>query len=264
VPDPTEFDDLNRVLAQLLAGARTALGENFCGLYLQGSFAIGDADVHSDIDFIVVTNGEVTDAELELLQALHARLYAIDVPWAQHLEGSYVPRTALRRTDPERRAYPYLDNGATELVLDNHCNTDVVRWSLREHGIPLAGPDPKTLVDPVSADQLRREELEAIGELATWAPEPTRTGGMSEWKQVFLVTSLCRMLHTLDCGRVTSKRAACEWALDALDGTWRDLVQRALDDRADPWVRVHQPADEDLAGRTLAFARWALAQNAPA
>ena len=45
---PTPYSDLNDVLRELLAGAREALGANFCGLYLQGSFAVGDADEHSD------------------------------------------------------------------------------------------------------------------------------------------------------------------------------------------------------------------------
>ena len=254
---PTPFDDLNAVLDEFLAGVRSALGDNFCGLYLQGSFAVGDADVHSDVDFICVTNEEVGDAQLQALQIVHGRLFALDVPWAQHLEGSYVPRTSLRRIDPERRPYPYLDNGADELIQDSHCNTAVVRWSLREHGVRLAGPDPKTLVDPVSADELRGEVLAAMDEFADWAPIPTKGGRMSQWKQIYLVTSFCRMLHTLHSGRVSSKRAGCEWALGALPPAWTDLVRRALDDRPDPWRRVYEPADDEAIDRTLAFVDWA-------
>src|SRR5256885_16724499 len=154
---PTPFADLNAVLEEFLVSLRAVLGESFCGLYLQGSFAVGDADVHSDVDFIAVTNDEVTDDQLGALQAMHKRLYALDVPWAQHLEGSYVPKDSLRRKDAESRTYLFLDNGATELVRDTHCNTHVTRWVLREHGIPLAGPDATALVDPVTGDELRRE-----------------------------------------------------------------------------------------------------------
>src|SRR2546430_9937627 len=126
---PTPFADLNRLLAELVDRVREVLGDNFCGAYLQGSFAVGDADVHSDVDFLVVTHDEIGDAELAALQAMHERIYALDAPWVQHLEGSYVPRRRLRRVDPARAPYLYLDNGATELVRDNHCNTAVVRWS---------------------------------------------------------------------------------------------------------------------------------------
>src|SRR5581483_4838171 len=99
--EATPFDDLNQLLVELVAGAGEVLGDNFCGAYLQGSFAIGDADAHSDVDFIVVTEDEVTPEQQAELQALHQRLYALPTSWAQHMEGSYVPRKALRRLDPE-------------------------------------------------------------------------------------------------------------------------------------------------------------------
>ena len=44
--DPTIYPKLNVVLRELVASARTILAENFCGAYLQGSFAVGDAGIH--------------------------------------------------------------------------------------------------------------------------------------------------------------------------------------------------------------------------
>lgn len=245
-----------------MASARTILADNFCGAYLQGSFAVGDADIHSDVDFVVVTHRELTDAQQVDLQAMHARVYELDVPWAQHLEGSYIPKDQLRHVDRSRTPYFYLDNGASELIWDNHCNTAVVRWSLREHGVVLAGPQPKDLVDPVAADQLRREVLAVMPEWAEWASAPTKAGGMSRWKQTLLVLSFCRLLQTLDCGRVTSKLQAGLWALGALDPRWSSLIQQALDDRPNPWLRVHQPAAPEAVERTLEFIEYAMAKAA--
>lgn len=152
----------------------------------------------------------------------------------------------------------YLDNGATELELDNHCNTAVVRWSVRERGVVLVGPDPKSLIDPVLPADLRREVQEAIVEFAEWAPGPTKAGGMSRWKQPYLVINLCRMLQTLESGAVASKREGADWALRALGPEWADLIRQALNDRPDPWARVYQPADPATAERTLAFVDYAL------
>lgn len=146
---PTRYPELNDVLRELVDGVRAILDANFVGAYLQGSFAVGDADRHSDVDFVVVTDGDPDQTEEAALQELHARLFTLDVPWAQHLEGSYVPKDLLRHADPARAKFLYLDNGAGELIRDNHCNTAVVRWSLREHGVVLAGPDPKLLIDAV-------------------------------------------------------------------------------------------------------------------
>jgi predicted nucleotidyltransferase len=249
--EPTVFPELNEVLRELVRSAREVLGDNFRGAYLQGSFAVGDADEHSDVDFVIVTNDEVTAAEEAALQAMHERLFGLESPWAQHLEGSYIPKSRLRRVDPAREPFLYIDNGATELVRDNHDNTAVVRWSLREHGVVLAGPDPKALVDPVSAEELRRNVLESMDEWESWLA--ARDAPMSRRLQGLLVLSFCRMLHTLETGRVTSKREAGEWAFGASDPEWQGLIQAALNERPDPWRKVHEPADPDAAEHALAF-----------
>jgi hypothetical protein len=173
---PTRYPELNAVIRGFVAGVRGILGESFSGAYLQGSFALGDADEHSDVDFIVATEDEVTPAQLTELQSMHKEIYGHDSQWAQHLEGSYFPKDRLRRLDPSRSTLLFLDNGSSELVRDEHCNTAVVRWILREHGVTLAGPDPKTLVDPVPPPALRAEALEGVREYVAWAPEPTKAG----------------------------------------------------------------------------------------
>ena len=257
VAAPTSFEDLNGLLDEFVDGVREILGANFVGAYLVGSFAVGDADEHSDVDWIVATDGEVTSKQEARLGELHARLYALETPWAQHLEGSYVPKERLRRVDPERSPFLFLDNGASELIRDPHCNSAVVRWSLREHGIPLAGPEPETLVDPVPPDVLREEARLVMRESDEWTHAPTKAGGMSRWLQAYIVLSFCRMLYTIATGVVGSKRVAGEWALDALDPEWRALIQQALDDRPDPWARVYQEATAENAERTFAFIRYA-------
>ena len=256
--DPTPYADLNAVLRDFVASVQAILGENFCGAYLQGSFAVGDADEHSDVDYIVATNGEVSDEQVAALQAMHERLFELETPWAQHLEGSYFPKELLRRVDPGPHAARLLRQRRDQAGRDNHCNTAVVRWSLREHGVVLAGPEPKSLIDPVDPEDLRREVRDAMVEFAAWASSPTKAGGMSRWMQPYLVLNLCRMLQTLESGEITSKKAGGEWALEALDPEWADLIQRALDDRPDPWQRVYQPADPGVVERTFAFIDYAL------
>ncbi|MBS0631774.1 MAG: nucleotidyltransferase domain-containing protein, partial [Verrucomicrobia bacterium] len=85
---PTPLADLNALLAELVARWRQILGENLVGAYLQGSFAVGDFNDHSDVDFIVIVAHEITADELAALQALHAEMHARPLYWAQHLEGS--------------------------------------------------------------------------------------------------------------------------------------------------------------------------------
>ena len=254
----TAYPDLDAVLAELVAGAQAVLGEDFHGAYLHGSFATGDADEFSDVDFVIVVRGELTDRQQDGLQSLHRRLYGLDTPWAQHLEGSYIPEGALRRMDWSHRPFLFLDNGASELVRDAHCNTAVVRRVLRERGLVLAGPAPATIIEPVTAADLRREALARVQEYADWAYE----GPMSAWKQPYLVLTLCRLLFTLVTGRVGAKGEAGTWAVGALDSEWADLIGRAIADRADPWERAGRPADPGLEARTVEFATYAVAEAA--
>jgi Domain of unknown function (DUF4111) len=254
--DATPFDDLNQLLLELVAGSKEVLGDSFCGAYLQGSFAVGDADAHSDVDFIVVTKDEAAPEQQDELQALHQRLYALPTSWAQHLEGSYISREALRRLDPGRRPLLYLDNGATEFTLDSHDNTVIVRWILREHGVVLAGPDPHELVDPITADELRAEMHWALGLWQEWFRS---TDPINRRALAVAVLSHARILHTLSIGEVSSKRTAGEWAPGALSPEWAPLIRWALEDRPDPWTKVHEPADPALLRRTLQFIDYAAA-----
>jgi predicted nucleotidyltransferase len=255
--EPTVYPALNEVLRNLVASARDILRDEFVGVYLQGSFALGGADEHSDVDFVVVTKDELSDAQVDRLQLMHKTIYDLPVSWAKHLEGSYIPSDSLRRVDPGT-TYPFLDNGSRELEWDEHCNTAVVRWILREHGIVLAGPRPKSLIDPVSEEQLRTEALKRVHEYAEWAPEPSEASAMSRWKQGYLVLTFSRLLHTIRTGTVTTKSTAAEWALQSLDPEWTDLIQAAVDDRPDPWERVHHAADPEVTRRTLEFASYAV------
>jgi Domain of unknown function (DUF4111) len=241
-------------LVELVVGAEEVLGDSFCGAYLQGSFAVGDADVHSDVDFIVVIKDDVTPEQQAELQALHGKLYALPTSWAQHLDGSYIPAEELRRPDPARRPFLYLDNGATEFALDNHDNTVVVRWSLREHGVVLAGPDPRELVDPIGADELRADVRWALGNWQEWFRS---IDSINRRALAVAVLSHARILHTLAIGQVSSKRTAGEWALRALDPEWAPLIRWALEDRPDPWTKVREPADPTLLRRTRQFMDYA-------
>lgn len=257
---PTLYEELNAVLQDIVPGVQSILGDKFVGAYLHGSFAIGDFDIHSDVDFLVAIEREVDEAELAALQAMHGRIYDLDSDWAKHLEGSYFPTVTLRRHDPESEPLLYLDNTSRELVRSKHDDSLVVRWIVRECGVVLAGPAPDELIDSISADDLRSEVL---ADMRNWGQRifanPDQMN--NRWYQPFAVLSYCRMLQTLHTGRVESKPAAVRWAEDALDSRWAGLIQRAWDERPNPSTKVKQQADPDELKRTLEFIEYALAAS---
>ncbi|HVF89868.1 MAG TPA: nucleotidyltransferase domain-containing protein, partial [Blastocatellia bacterium] len=151
---PTPYPELNTVLGVLVGRVRAILRDNFVGAYLQGSFAVGDFDLHSDVDFIIVVEEELSENQVHALQAMHGYIFGLESPWAQHLEGSYFPKEVLRHEAQRGKKLWYLDHGARSLIESDHCNTTVVRWVVRENGITLAGPSPDSLVDPIPIDRL--------------------------------------------------------------------------------------------------------------
>ena len=201
----TQYSELNSVLEDLVTSVQGALADAFVGAYLQGSFAIGDFDRHSDVDFIIAVRDELSDDQVAALQAIHQRVYGLGSEWARHLEGSYFPVAILRDYRQSGNPLWYLDHGSESLARSDHCNTLVVRSVVREHALVLAGPSPKTLVDPVPVDALRREIGDTIrdwGQQILDHPERYR----NRFYQGFIVLNYCRMLHDLVEGCPGSKR----------------------------------------------------------
>jgi hypothetical protein len=254
---PTADSDLNAVLQDFVTSVRTVLGENFVGAYLIGSFAVGDWDTDSDVDFLVALDHEVPNEEVAALNAVHARIYRLASPWAQHLEGSYFPVQILQPGDPARTPVLFLDNTAESLIWSGHDNKYLVRWVLREYGITLAGPPPATLVDPVPPEEMRQEVTLIMHE---WANDifAGQYNIDNRWAQPYVVLSYCRMLRTVETGRIISKLAAAEWGKTALDSRWSGLIQRAWEGRPNPSLKVRQQADPGDYNETLEFIRYAL------
>ncbi len=234
--------------------------DQLVGMYLHGSLANGGFDEHSDIDVVFVTNDAVSEQSFSALHTLHTELARLDSPWASQLEVSYIPKDALRRFDRANITHPHLGRGRDEALnrMDHDVDWIIQRHILRERGIVVSGPDPKTLIDPVSSGDLQR----AVGEgMRLWfhpilanPSEISRRGYQS-----FFVLSLCRMLYTLRYGEIISKQAAARWAMDALDADWKPLIERALIGRQHPEMNA---APVDIQG-TLDMMRFGLQQIEP-
>jgi hypothetical protein len=76
---PTPYADLNVVLRDLVTRVRNVLGDNFIGAYLQGSFAVGDFDIYSDVDFLILIKEDISGDQLPPLQGLHADIFKLDI-----------------------------------------------------------------------------------------------------------------------------------------------------------------------------------------
>lgn len=230
--DVTPYPYVNELIQIVLDGARDVLGKGFVGMYLDGSLANGGFDEGSDIDFVVVTEQDVSGDLFLALREMHERISALENPWAIQLEGSYISRRGVRRYDPAHVLFPNLERGQGErLKMAEHDPIWAVhRWVLRERGIAVTGPDPRTLIDRVSAEELRTGSRHTLG---TWAmrlaeqPEHMSSKGY----QSYVVLTLCRILYTLDLGQVASKQIAASRAQERLGQRFEGLIEQALRER---------------------------------
>jgi hypothetical protein len=115
----------------------------------------------------------------------------------------------------------------------------------------LEGPDPRTLLDEVTPEDLRNAMPRVLNELASRIlDDPGQIA--RQGYQSYTVLSVCRILYTLQFGAVVSKPVAAKWARETLG--YAQLINRA-------WIGRQHPeraaTTEDIDG-TLALIRQSL------
>jgi len=225
--NPTPYTDINNILQAFQTSVQDVLGDHFVGMYLHGSLASGDFDPQrSDIDFLVVTDGDLSEEIFQKLKKMHERIATSDSKWVKRLEGSYVSRQVLQCTTPPKKPRPYINEGRFCLARYGY------EWTLelhvlREKGIVLAGQDIKSLIDPVGSEDIRRAVLKILHEW--WVPMLEGSSRLdSNEYQVYGVLTMCRILYALKHGDIVSKNVAVQWAKKTLDESLVTLIDRAL------------------------------------
>ena len=244
------------LIEALLDGVRDALSENMTGMYFSGSLALGGFDPEtSDVDVLVVTGRPVSDAEFAALKALHERVPPEGNEFSLDYDVYYIDRETIRRFTEGQR-HVKVGHGEPFGWRRHRPNWVLERWTVRERGVAVAGPDPKTLIDPVSPGDLRSA---ASAELrsrvqhwtdGSWPREELAHLGA----QAFEIETVSRASFTVESGEVSSKRTAVEWALVSLPGRWGDLVE---------WSQAHTrdlTRDEGKIPEVLEFLAWAAAK----
>ncbi|MEW6717798.1 MAG: aminoglycoside adenylyltransferase domain-containing protein [Chloroflexota bacterium] len=168
------------------------------------------------------------------------------------MEGDYIPKNVLRRYHPAYACYPHLGMDG-HFDREQHGGESVIqRHILREHGVVLAGPPPKTLIDPVQPDELRQAVREVLHEW--WAPmlnDPSRLHNREY--QAYAVLTMCRALYTLQHGIIVSKTVAAQWAQEVLGVRWAGLIRQGL-------MWQHETQTNNL-NETLDFIRFTISQQ---
>jgi predicted nucleotidyltransferase len=230
---PTPYSDVNEILTLLLKSVQEILGNQLVGMYLYGSLSSGDFDPQSsDIDFLVVTTSTLSDKAIAELRSMHQRIWKSSLKWSSKLEGSYIPKRDIRRHDPHSPPCPTVNEG--KFYLDKRGSDWIIqRHVIREQGIILTGPEPKTLIDPVSPEDIRRAVAGVLQEW--WLPmleDPSWLKNHGSEYHAFAILSMCRALYALEHGVIVSKPVAAHWAQKELGERWSQVIEQALAQQA--------------------------------
>lgn len=214
-----------RPLLEEWIAALAALGDRIHGVYLYGSLAL-DAwnPAVSDIDAVVLTTGEWSNDEIERLGEIHVGLLKTQ-PLASRLEAVYVPLGQLEETNAAIPPYPAFRDGQFHPATHGDVNA-VTWWTIARHGVRLMGPEPGDLPIATTWDDVRaamRYNLDAY-----WERQVKMPGGLrflhDEWVE-FGVTTVARILTTLEDGEIIGKDAALDRWRDRLPGRWGPLLE---------------------------------------
>jgi hypothetical protein len=259
----TPYADLDALLAELRDHWQRILGDDLAGAWVQGSFALGAGDQQSDCDWVVATHEALRDEQVSALPELHDEIPTRDGHRPHDLEGSYAPIGELASVEHLGRKWLFNNHGLRTLEWDDHCNRGYTRWILREHGIVLLGPEPRSFMPPVPEAVLRAEAAAEIttqlADIQTWVDIDAVA-----WGQRYAVVAACRTLYTLATARVASKAGALEWAQRTLDPRWRPLLAQVRDDRVLGWdlAQAPRPGSARAAREFSAYAvEWAASHH---
>ena len=228
------MQDARRAAARYLAVADRLLPGRITGCYLVGSAAL-DAwrPLISDIDFVAVVGGSCGDREIRRLRVLHlaGNLGAARNAVAHRrpaipgtMNGVFVAADEVAK--PVTSIRPIAAHTGRRFRRDRAFDVNPVTWQvLAEHGITLRGPAPDSLhLDP----EPHRLRDWTLGQLRNhWRPyaEQVRSARRISAKRLL---GPPRMHYTVRTGRVISKEAAGEYALDTFDRCWHPVILAAL------------------------------------
>ena len=244
--------DVTAMLDALLAGIRDKLGPNLVGVYLRGSLALSDfIPATSDIDVLAVTTSPVTVEEFTALVALHIDLAALPNPYANRLEIAYIDRAALKHFAPGQH-HPTLGQAEALAWSEHRDNWIFERWTVRECGVTLLGPEPHTLIDRIAPEELRTAARSRLRDWAAWADHPDDPDFLlPRSHKAYVIETMCRALYTVACSQLASKSRAVAWAIATLPEPWPCLVERS-----EMW-RSDRTLDSATVPEVIRFVDWA-------
>jgi predicted nucleotidyltransferase len=230
---------------------RRVFGTDVVGVYLHGSAVLEGLRAYSDLDLLVVLSRHTTGPER---RTLVSDLLEISAPYPPVAAARPIELTIVVRSEVRPWRYPptcefqygewLRDEFVRGVTPAPHPSPDLAALltMVLVGNTPVFGPPPRDVLDPVPENDLRKGIASEVPGLLDELDDDTRN----------VVLTLARIWTTLATGRIHSKNAAADWALEHLPAEHRAVVVRAqavyLGNEPDRW--------DDLRPQTHAYAEY--------
>lgn len=244
----TPYQNINKLLEILLSQIQNILGNKLVGLYLEGSFVLGDFDSNiSDIDLVATLASDIDDKEFEELQKMHADFVKEHKEWDDRIEVCYITVEALKKVKSQTSMIINISPGEPFHRVESSKEW-VMNWYLtREKSKTLFGPDPKTIIEPISKEEFIESVKDHTKSWDKWVKNMH-----SKKAQAYAILTLCRAFYAVKNGEQISKEQAAEWVKKELP-LWSKLIDMALEWRKEKGRDIE---DKETFGETVKFVNF--------
>lgn len=225
---PTQFQNINKVIADLASRITQLLGDNLVGVYLFGSLTYGDFNPkRSDIDLMIVVHTSLTAHEIEQVKAHHNQVEGLYPEWNERVEASYTPIGMLNNIMPPAEPRPYFGEGKmwNEARYGNEWLINL--YLLHKHGVTVYGRNFHELVSDVDITEVQKACIRDL--FQEWEPKLNEPEWLNNSHyQSYLALNLCRILYTVMNFETDSKTLSTGWVKQKFP-EWQLLLQAAED-----------------------------------
>lgn len=225
----TPFEDVNEVILYFANAILPILGDSLVGSYLTGSLSYGAFNYNSsDIDITVIVHKPVSSKELDHIRQMHSKIEGQFSKWAKRLECSYTPVGMLPSSFPPKAPRPWYWGGESILYAEAPYGNEWIinNYLLYHYAIPLIGPDFRVLMSPVDIAEVQRACIRDL--FAEWLPKKVnRSWFRDSHHESYLIMNLCRILYTVKCKTVGSKKAAASYVINTYGEPWAQIIHSA-------------------------------------
>ena len=239
----TKYANVDEYLIELSHRVKEILANNIVGICLYGSLTYDDfVPGRSDIDLLVIVKESVAHEQFKKLQEMHQELERLFPAWTGRVECSYTPQAMFSSTVPPGDR-PYWGEG--EWYMATYGNEWIINnYLLQEHGIALYGSPFSSICPRLTIQDVQEACKRDL--VKEWKPKLYDDKWLENpHYQSYLVLNLCRILHTIENAKASSKNVSAAWVIEKYP-QWKELITIALAWKYGQEMNMNQQAKEFL------------------